>query len=150
MIHYHGGRFEIQYCFPTVKMNSMHKTLAAKVMLTLLAIITLFHTLVLIGIIPYTIVWAGKLKTVEEMYVFESISITINLFLAAVILQRFRFINALVKDHILDIILWVFVAIFAINTIGNLFSKSTIELILGTSITFVSAVLCWVMARKGN
>jgi hypothetical protein len=131
-------------------MNSMHKTLAAKVMLALLTIITLFHTLVLIGIIPYTIVWAGKLSSIEEMYVFESISITINLFLAAVILQKFSYIKAVVKEPILDIVLWIFVVLFAVNTVGNLFSKSTLELILGTSLTLVSAVLCWLMVRKGN
>jgi hypothetical protein len=131
-------------------MNSMHKTLAAKVMLALLTIITLFHTLVLIGIIPYTIVWAGKLSSIEEMYVFESISITINLFLAAVILQKFFYIEAVVKEPILDIVLWIFVVLFALNTVGNLFSKSTLELILGTSLTLVSAILCWIMVRKDN
>ena len=34
----------------------------------------IFHLLILSQIIPFEIVWGGKLKTTEEMYVFESIS----------------------------------------------------------------------------
>jgi hypothetical protein len=129
-------------------MNLMPKLVAAKLMLILLSVVTAFHISVLIGVVPYTIVWAGKLKSLEEMYVFESISIAINLFLMAVILQRFRFLRPLVNDGVLDFILWLFVLLFSLNTIGNLFSKSIIELILGITLTLVSALLCWVMVRK--
>jgi hypothetical protein len=129
-------------------MKYLSKTSAAKSMISLLSVVTIFHLLVLLSIIPYTIVWAGKLKSLEEMYVFESISIIINLFLGAVILQRFRFLRPMVKDGVLDFILWLFVLLFSLNTIGNLFSKSTIELILGITLTLVSALLCWVMVRK--
>lgn len=129
-------------------MKIISKSIAAKLMLILLSVVIAFHISVLIGVVPYTIVWAGKLKSLEEMYLFESISIGLNLFLMAVILQRFRFLRPMVKDGMLDFILWIFVLIFSLNTVGNLFSKSTIELILGTTLTLVSALLCWVMVRK--
>jgi len=41
---------------------------------------TIFHLLILVRVIPYEITWGGRLKTVEEMYVFETISILINSF----------------------------------------------------------------------
>ncbi len=39
-----------------------------------------FHFLILLKIIPYDITWGGRLKSDEEMFVFETISIIVNLF----------------------------------------------------------------------
>jgi len=36
-------------------------------MIALLAVVLIFHTLVLTGMIPYTIVWAGKIESLQDM-----------------------------------------------------------------------------------
>jgi len=47
-------------------------------------------------------------------------------------------------------IIWVFVFLFALNTLGNLFAENLIEQILGTLLTFISATLCWIIVKKKN
>jgi len=54
---------------------------AIKLLIGLLSLVIVFHILVLLQIIPYNIAWGGRLKTVQEMYVFEIVSIALNLFL---------------------------------------------------------------------
>jgi len=96
---------------------------------------------VITSIIPYTIVWAGKLNSIQEMLVFESISIIVNLFLLMVVFMRVGLLKGYLKTPTLNVILWFFVVLFSLNTIGNLFAKVSLETIVFTPLTFISALL---------
>lgn len=96
---------------------------AIKLLIGLLSLVIVFHILFLLQIIPYNIAWGGRLKTVQEMYVFEIVSIALNLFLIWIVWLRAK--N--VKSTTVNIILWVFFGIFSLNTIGNLFAQTTFE-----------------------
>jgi len=117
-------------------------------MLSLLGIVLVFHFLVLTQQIPYDKVWAGKLNSVEEMKAFETVSILINVLIMTVLFLKYRLIQHKKTNKIIDTLIWIFVGIFTLNTIGNLFSKSTIELIFGTLFTLVSAILCFIIVKK--
>ena len=119
-------------------------------MIGLLSIILIFHLCVIFEIISDKIVWAGKLKSKEEMYVFESISILINFFLIIVLYIKFQNIKKSETNRIINIIIWLFVFLFALNTLGNLFAENLIEQILGTLLTFISATLCWIIVKKNK
>jgi hypothetical protein len=124
----------------------MNKLLSQKkalnLMIALLIVVLLFHTLVLTGIIPYSIVWAGKISSVKEMRIFETVSIIINAFLIIILLLRSNYIQNRIPWRRLNVIIWVFIFLFGLNTIGNLFAKSKFELYLFTPLTFISAILC--------
>ena len=124
------------------------KRIALKLMIGLLSIVLVFHLCVLFEIISYKIVWAGKLNSKEEMYVFETVSILINFFLIIVLCIKFQNIKKSETNRIINIIIWVFVFLFALNTLGNLFAENLIEQILGTLLTFISATLCWIIVKK--
>ena len=126
------------------------KRIALKLMIGLLSIVLVFHLCVLFEIISYKIVWAGKLKSKEEMYVFEAVSILINFFLIIVLYIKFQNIKKSETNRIINIIIWLFVFLFALNTLGNLFAENLIEQILGTLLTFISATLCWIIVKKKN
>ncbi len=126
------------------------KRIALKLMIGLLSVVLIFHLCVLFEIISYKIVWAGKLKSKEEMYVFEAVSILINFFLIIVLYIKFQNIKKSETNRIINIIIWVFVLLFALNTLGNLFAENLIEQILGTLLTFISATLCWIIVKKKN
>ena len=126
------------------------KKIALKLLIGLLSIILIFHLFVLFEIISYKIVWAGKLKSKEEMYVFEAVSILINFFLIIVLYIKYRNIKKSETNRIINMIIWVFVFLFALNTLGNLFAENLIEQILGTLLTFISATLCWIIVKKKN
>ena len=53
-----------------------------------------------------------------------------------------------VNSKVIDILIWIFSVFFVLNTIANLFSKSIIELILGTFLTLTSAILCFLIVKK--
>lgn len=126
------------------------KRIALKLMIGLLSIVLVFHLCVLFEIISYKIVWAGKLNSKEEMYVFEAVSILINFFLIIVLCIKFQNIKKSETNRIINIIIWVFVFLFALNTLGNLFAENLIEQILGTLLTFISATLCWIIVKNKN
>jgi len=119
-------------------------------MLSMLILIIVFHALILTQIIPYTIVWAGKLKTINEMYVFEIISISINLLLILLLLLKGRSIQNNSSNKLVNGVLWAFIILFAFNTIGNLTSETLFEKIVFTPLTFISAILLWVVVKKNE
>jgi hypothetical protein len=110
--------------------------------------VVIFHALIIIGIIPYEIVWAGKLKSVSEMYVFEIVSIIVNMLLLIVLLLKGNFLKHTINEKIINGILWVFVLVFGLNTIGNLFAKSLFEKAVFTPLTLILALLIWIILRK--
>jgi len=120
---------------------------ALKIMIGLLIAVILFHSLIITQIIPYTIVWAGKLKEVESMWKFETISIAINSFLLTTLLLKGNYLKSKISDKILNAILWLFMFVFVINTIGNLMSKTLFEKIVFTPLTLIAAVLIWIIVQ---
>jgi len=120
--------------------------------LVLLGLIIVFHLLVVFQIIPFTIVWGGRLKNVTEMLRFEMASVFINAFLMATIATKSRYINFNISPKLIAIVLWLFIGLFFLNTIGNLLAKMTFETIVFTPLTFILAILCLriVMEPTGN
>jgi hypothetical protein len=118
-----------------------------RIALGLLTAVIVFHMLIIISIVPYEIVWAGKLKSVNEMYFFEIVSIFINLLLLTVLLLKGNFIEHKINDKILNGILWIFVFVFALNTIGNLLAKSLFEKAVFTPLTLILSILIWIILK---
>jgi hypothetical protein len=50
-------------------------------LLTILSLFVIFHLLVIIKIIPFEIVWGGRLKDQSQMLTFETFSAIINMFM---------------------------------------------------------------------
>ncbi len=124
-------------------LNRLSQLQASKIMLGLLTIVVLFHIFVVINLIPYEVVWAGKLKSLKEMYVFETMSITINLFLIIVILYKGNYIKHRLSEKLLNGILWFFIILFVLNTIGNLLAETFFEKVVFTPLTLLSSILLW-------
>ena len=84
------------------------------ILLGLLVMVILFHIAVIVKAIPYNIAWGGRLENDQEMYVFEAISILINLFLGLVLLMKASYIKFRFKNKAINIILWIFLALFVL------------------------------------
>ena len=120
----------------------MKKKISINVLVALLIAVITFHLLVISKIIPYSIAWGGRIKNDEEMYVFEAISILINLFMVFVLLMKGGYIRSRFKEKNINIILWIFFIIFVLNTVGNLLARTTIEKSFAL-LTFAFAFLIW-------
>ena len=118
-----------------------------KIFIGLLITVLLFHICIITKIIPYSIAWGGRLQNDAEMYVFETISILINLLLLWTLLMKGNLVKFKFSEKTLNIILWIFFAIFVLNTIGNLFAKTLIEKQFSL-LTAISAILLWIILVK--
>ena len=122
--------------------------LAVNLTIGILSIVLGFHFLVLIQLIPYEFTWAGKLKSVDEMYKFEGVSIFLNLFLIWIVAMKAGFIKAIIPLRFLSYFILAMSIVFLLNTIGNLFAVKSFEMITGTPITFLLSVFCFRISRE--
>ena len=120
-----------------------------KILLGLLVAVIMFHLSIIAKVIPYDIAWGGRLQNDSEMYVFETISILINLFLGLILLMKGDYIKFRFKKNTIDIILWIFLALFVLNTVGNLFAKTYFEKSFAV-LTFIFAILIWTILKPKN
>lgn len=118
-----------------------------KALIIIYSIITVFHSCILLKIIPYDITWGGRLQNDQEMYVFETASIAINLFLIWILLMKGDFVTYKFPVKVIHIILWIFVVVFALNTVGNIFAKTILEKAF-TLLTLGSAVAIGYILRR--
>ena len=116
--------------------------LAINIMIAILTAVLVLHALVLTGVIPYAIVWAGKINTAAEMRKLEVGSILVNAFAIFILVLKADYVKHSVPVKILNAIIWLLAVLFSLNTIGNLFAKSGFELYFFTPLTFILAVLC--------
>jgi len=119
------------------------------ILIGLLISVILFHLAVIVRVIPYAIVWGGRLKTDSEMYTFEIISVLVNLFLISVLLIKGGYLKFQVNKNAVNIVLWGFFFVFSINTIGNILANTTFEKLFSV-LTLVLAILIWNILRKKN
>ncbi|MNJ91862.1 hypothetical protein D3C87_95170 [compost metagenome] len=109
---------------------------AFRILFGLLSVVILFHLLILVKIIPYEITWGGRLQSDREMYVFEGISIALNVFLIWMLSLKAK----KVKNWFVSFVLWFFCVLFLLNTIGNLFAETLLEKSFSV-LTLLSALL---------
>ena len=120
--------------------------IAVNMMLAVMSCMVVFHLLVLTGVIPYNMVWGGRLENASQMYIFEAVSLIVNLAIIVVVAVKGGYLKPFLSKRTIAYILWALVILFSLNTIGNLLSKNSLELILFTPLTLISAVLCYRMA----
>ncbi len=116
------------------------RKLTANITLLILGLLILFHLLILSGIIPYSIVWGGRITDASEMVTFESISILVNLLIIYFVLVRGGHIN-FPKPELAQMVMWLICGLFVLNTIGNLLSVSSLERAIFTPLTIVLSIL---------
>lgn len=121
---------------------------AIKIFVGLLFAVILFHLCIITKIVPYDIAWGGRLTNDTEMYVFETISILINAFLSRVLLMKDNFVTYKFPNRVVHVILWIFFALFILNTIGNIFAKTLFEKQFAFLTGFFSILLLIILKRN--
>lgn len=118
-------------------------------MLLLNFLVIIFHLGIITKLIPYEIVWGGRLKNDRDMYVFESVSIGIILILIFILLLKGKYLRLELNERSLNFILWIYFVIFVLNTLGNLLAKTNFEKLFSI-ITLISAILIWKIIKTGK
>lgn len=131
-------------------MNLLKKVISQRLatlgLLTLLLLVIVFHILVLVQVIPYKIVWGGRLENDTQMIRFEGISIALNLIMLALVAIYSGYLKWEINRRWLQVGCWVMVALFSINTVGNLLAINDLERWIFTPLTFLLAVFSFRLA----
>ncbi len=127
--------------------DKMKTNIYIRLMLFLLSLVTAFHIGIILKLIPYDIAWGGRLKSDQEMFVFETISILINLLLISVLFIKAGYLKVKVNKKVINAVLWIFFFLFILNTVGNILAKTTFEKMFAV-LTLISAVFLWKILRK--
>lgn len=101
----------------------------------------IYHLIIITELIPYNEVWGGRLETREQMFQFETVSIVINSIILIVVLVKGEYLKLKIPPKFMNILLWIFVILFALNTLGNIFAVSIWETIIFTPVTLISSIL---------
>ncbi|WP_421763803.1 hypothetical protein [Ekhidna sp.] len=100
----------------------------------------IFHICILIGVIPYDLVWGGRLASQAKMIQFEIISLVINSIILLFVFMKKGAVKPFLSIKIINLFIWLFAVIFLLNTIGNLFASNSLETIIFTPITLILTI----------
>jgi len=120
---------------------------SANILLGLNIIALLLHFCIIIKLIPYNITWGGRLTNDNEMYIFESFSIIINLFFSLLLVFKAGYFRYFIPQKAVNILLWIFFGLFVLNTIGNVFAKTDFEKMFSI-LTLLNAILLWIILKN--
>jgi hypothetical protein len=115
-------------------------------LLILFSAIVFFHFLVLFQVIPFKIVWGGRLENDTQMIRFESISITLNLLMVGLVAIHAGYLKCSLNKRWIQVGLWAMVILFLVNTLGNMFAINDWERWIFTPLTFLLAVFSFRLA----
>jgi VIT1/CCC1 family predicted Fe2+/Mn2+ transporter len=113
-----------------------------KTLISISALVLLFHILVVAGALPADIAWGGRVVSEREVLLLEAVSICVNAFLIWTLLQKGRYVRAMFGDRVVRAILWGFFALFLLNSVGNLFAETSFEKSLAF-VTLLNVLLIW-------
>ena len=113
------------------------KRIAANGILLVLSLMVLFHVLVMVQVIPYGMVWGGRLENSSQMLLFEAISIAVNLLMLGAVAISAGMVKVKINRGLLKAALWTMFAVFLLNTIGNLLSNNETEKLIFTPLTLL-------------
>lgn len=116
-------------------------SVAVATMLVVFSLFLIFHVLVIAGVVPQEIVWGGRMSTRAELVQFELVSIATLLLSAVAVFAYGRQRRAGKRALVLRILMWVLVALFVLNTIGNIFAQTDFERYAFTPVTVILALL---------
>lgn len=133
-----------------LKQKEMNLTTAIKLTLGIVVAILLFHLSILFKVVPYEITWGGRLTNDFEMYVFETVSVLVNLFLLTLLMIKGKYWNAFMPLRIVNILLWAFGALFALNTVGNVLAKTSFEKTFAIITLALSFLICYIQIKTGK
>ncbi len=115
--------------------------LALHCLLAVFLATTIFHVLVVTGVVPFGMVWGGRLRSHSQMLTFEAVSLTITLLMLAAVAVKAGYVKLMVPQRVMTVVFGLMFLLFLVNTFGNLASKNELEKLLFTPLTLVLALL---------
>ena len=102
---------------------------------------TVFHLLVVAGVVPLGMVWGGRLRDHSQMLAFEGGSLTITLLLLTAVAVRAGYVKIRIPRWVMSVVFSLMFLLFLVNTAGNLASNNETEKLLFAPLSLLLALL---------
>ena len=129
----------------------MNKLISAKwagnLLLGALGLLAVFHSLVLLQVLPASIVWGGAIEnSPESLFPLEMISLVVTLLLAAMVAAKTGYIETTRFKTAINIGVWFVFAILVLSMLGNLASGVSFENLIFAPIAVLLAFCAYRLA----
>ena len=115
--------------------------LAGDIVIVLMILMIILHILVMLGIVPYNIVWGDQIKDDTSLIRFEIFALVVTFIFLAAILLKTGYLKFAKLRKISNIAVWIIFAYFLLNTLGNLLSGITLEKLIFMPVTIILSIL---------
>lgn len=113
---------------------------AGKSLLVMLILLSIFHVLVLVGVIPSDFIWGGQIDgNIKNLYTLEIISLAVTIMFIFITIIKNRSLISEKNVKLINIFVWVIFAYMLLNTLGNLASGVSTEKLIFTPISLLIA-----------
>lgn len=120
--------------------------LAGKILITVLVLLIVFHVLVLLNVIPYEIVWAGRIDDTSSLLMYEGFAIFLTSLFIVIISMKIGYLQSSKFSKAVNFGVWVVFTYFLLNTIGNLVSDVIAEKLIFVPLTIFMSLLAFRVA----
>ena len=120
---------------------------AGNLLLRALGLLAVFHTLVLLQVLPASIVWGGAIEnSPESLFPLEMISLFVTLLLAAMVAAKAGYIEATKFKKAINIGIWLVFAILLLSMLANLASGVSFENLIFAPVAVILAFCAYRLA----
>ena len=124
---------------------------AAWVLLAALALLEIFHILVLAEVLPPGVVWGGREPAGGATLVgLEVFALALTALFGFIVAVRAGLLPLPRLQRAAAVGMWIVFAYFCLNVLGNLASNSTLERIIFVPVTVILALLAFRLAIEGE
>lgn len=121
--------------------------LAGNILLAALGILSVFHILVLLRVIPADIVWGGMIQGSQaNLIMLETIALLVTLLFMLIIAAKTGYMQAGRLSGAINVGMWLIFVFLLLNTLGNLASGVSFENLVFAPITIILALCAFRLA----
>lgn len=129
--------------------NLISLKVAGNIILTLMALLAVFHLLLLLKLLPSGIVWGGRLENSgENLITLEVISLIVTLIFILIVAAKVGYIFRGKYKKAINVLVWIMCFYFVLNMMGNIASTSPLEKIIFIPVSIILAVLSFRLALE--
>ncbi len=124
------------------------RKIAGFVFICLSSLMIIIHVLIVAGIIPSSIIWGGSIKNDGQLYLMESIAITVLIIFSFIQAVKSQILKMVGPPMIWTILSFIVLVYLLLNTLGNFASDVTVEKIFFGSMTIIMSIASAVILIK--
>ena len=126
--------------------NLISTRLSGTILIISFVLLFIFHVLVILGIIPYEIIWGGQLKDPSSLILYEGLALVLIIIFILIVTVKTGYIKFSKFRIAVNIAVWIICIYFLLNTIGNLSSGISAEKMIFAPVSILITFFAFMLA----